>query len=515
MSSRSQFFSILSEVFFSAVVGGFLLTLTYFSWRYSLQVTKQQVEDRLDEKTNIVIQTLQKRMDIYTNLLNDSRALYMASDTVTREEWRTFVDNLHLKERDPGVNSLVYIPRVPLTEKASFIEQARSEASGSSYAYLQNFTIFPDEQKSDYFPIFYVEPVTENTGKALGYDHSSEPIRNRALELARDTGTAQITGTIQALTTRKNSFFMYIPLYEGKSVPQTVEQKRQFLKGYIFAGFTNETIFPNILQDALIDENISISFFDGEEVKQDSLLYEKPGSFDQHGALSRVLTINVAGRPWTLRIIAPKNYGIDTLQQKTPRNVAISGVVVSVFAFGFVYLLLSSRRRAVNMADKITGDLKVSEEKYRTIFESFQDVYYQTDITGKILIVSPSIERWVGLTPEQIVGQNATDFYPDPNQRQEMLKKLMAERQINDFEIDLRGKGDSLIKVSVSSKLIFDEIGKPVRIEGILRDITDRKIVEREVEIKNEELERLNKIMTGRELKMIELKQELEAARKV
>ena len=33
-----------------------------------------------------------------------------------------------------------------------------------------------------------------------------------------------------------------------------------------------------------------------------------------------------------------------------------------------------------------------SEEKYRTIFESFQDVYYQTDLNGKITIISPSIK---------------------------------------------------------------------------------------------------------------------------
>ena len=125
--------------------------------------------------------------------------------------------------------------------------------------------------------------------------------------------------------------------------------------------------------------------------------------------------------------------------------------------------------------------LRESEEKYRAIFESFHDVYYRTDRKGLVTIISPSVRTHAGWDPEDIIGHPVTDFYRDPSKRETFREKLKESGVINDYELKLLSKDGRVIDVSVSSKIIFGKDGKPTGVEGVLRDITDRKHAEEQV----------------------------------
>ncbi len=126
----------------------------------------------------------------------------------------------------------------------------------------------------------------------------------------------------------------------------------------------------------------------------------------------------------------------------------------------------------------IESALRESEEKYRSIFELFVDLYYQTDIKGIITNVSPSCARLSGYLPEEVIGKNVTLFYPNPEQRNSLMKELLLKDTIYDFEIILRSKDGRHVPSSVSSRIIYGESNKPVRIEGAVRDISSRKRTE-------------------------------------
>jgi PAS domain S-box-containing protein len=135
--------------------------------------------------------------------------------------------------------------------------------------------------------------------------------------------------------------------------------------------------------------------------------------------------------------------------------------------------------------------IRKSREKYRGIFENIQDVYYETSLDGVILEMSPSIEKISPCKREKMLGAKIDQFYFSPRDREEMIRTLMADKKISDYEIMLKLMGDKLTCVSLNSVLMTDEQGAPLKIVGSLRDITARKKVEAELHNYREHLEEL------------------------
>ena len=122
--------------------------------------------------------------------------------------------------------------------------------------------------------------------------------------------------------------------------------------------------------------------------------------------------------------------------------------------------------------------LQESENRYRHIFESLEDLYYQTDMDGLITVLSPSVHRLSGYTPGELIGKPATDLYANPSDRAGLLEKIAEKGYVRDFELLLRKKDGIPVPVSVGAVLITHPDGTPAGIAGTLRDITDRKRVE-------------------------------------
>ncbi len=127
---------------------------------------------------------------------------------------------------------------------------------------------------------------------------------------------------------------------------------------------------------------------------------------------------------------------------------------------------------------RIEKALRESEEKYRAIFESFHDVYYRTDKEGLVTIISPSVRHHAGYDPEDIIGHPVTDFYLNPEERETFVEKLKDTGAVNDYELKLKAKDGSVIETSMSAHIIFGNTGEPTGVEGVLRDITERKRTE-------------------------------------
>jgi len=121
-----------------------------------------------------------------------------------------------------------------------------------------------------------------------------------------------------------------------------------------------------------------------------------------------------------------------------------------------------------------------SEEKYRLIFGNMLDVYYEASLDGTVLEISPSIEiiSKGQYNRQETIGKNMREVYLDFKDRDAFFKELSQKGKVNDYELTLKNKDGSIVLVSISAALVFDKNGKPKKIAGTMRDITERKQTE-------------------------------------
>ncbi|MDR3553745.1 MAG: PAS domain S-box protein [Syntrophobacteraceae bacterium] len=134
--------------------------------------------------------------------------------------------------------------------------------------------------------------------------------------------------------------------------------------------------------------------------------------------------------------------------------------------------------RDVTEIRKTQEMLRVSEERYRSVVENIQDVFYRTDKEGLITMISPSASRIYGLSCEKMLGMHVDSFLMYPSEREKMLKKLLQDGVVRDYEVILQKIDGSPIFASLTSILLKDKQGNFLGIEGIIRDIAERKRAE-------------------------------------
>jgi PAS domain S-box-containing protein len=146
--------------------------------------------------------------------------------------------------------------------------------------------------------------------------------------------------------------------------------------------------------------------------------------------------------------------------------------------------------RDVTERKRTEEGLRASEARYRHVFEHVHDVFYQADANGAFTEVSPSVEWW-RYEPEQVIGTQVADVYENPEERLAFLSALLEQGSVTDYEIRLKTGDGRVIDASVSSSLLRDPDGVVVGIEGIARDITKRKSVEKALREAEERLRTL------------------------
>jgi PAS domain S-box-containing protein len=135
-------------------------------------------------------------------------------------------------------------------------------------------------------------------------------------------------------------------------------------------------------------------------------------------------------------------------------------------------------RGEVEERKRADAALRESEEKYKRIFESLGDLYYQMDSKGILTVLSPSAYEVSGWKPEELVGKPTTDLYVNPRNRDELMDLLMKEKHVKDYELVLKKKDGTARHVSVGAQVLLDDRGCFSGAAGLVRDITERKEAE-------------------------------------
>ena len=149
------------------------------------------------------------------------------------------------------------------------------------------------------------------------------------------------------------------------------------------------------------------------------------------------------------------------------------------------YVVLNTREYMVAVVRDITERkqaaeaLRKSEEKYRGLFESTLDGVYQVNADGIFTLINMAGARLFGYeSPEEIIGKPTLEHWGDLKDRDTYRAELRAAKSVSAYPIRAKKKNGEPLELETSSRIIEDEQGNFLGIEGILRDVTERRQVE-------------------------------------
>src|SRR6185369_13285115 len=135
----------------------------FVAWQIE-QDTNQQFDHVVAEAQD----TIEARIRSYSDVLLGVRALFIASDSVSRDEFRTYIATLDLNHRYPGIQVIHYARRVQAAQRQAFEETVRNDRSVDPRGY-PGFAAKPAGNRNEYVIAEYVEPMAGNEA-ALGLD---------------------------------------------------------------------------------------------------------------------------------------------------------------------------------------------------------------------------------------------------------------------------------------------------------------------------------------------------------
>lgn len=293
---------------------------------------------------------LQNRFSAYAQVLYGGAGLFAASGEVTRAEWHEYFQALKLADRFPGFQGLAYTQLLAPEDVAAHEAAVRAEG-------FPDYHVRPPGARETYTAITYIEPFDARNQRAFGFDMYSEPVRREAMERARDTGGAALSGKVVLVQEDgidvQRGFLLYVPVYEKGAPTETVEERRAALRGWVYAPFRARDFISGLRSTP--EATVSLQVYDGARVEPDALLYDS-GRLAS-GSAERVVTLDFAGRPWTL-VERPTANAVPDSLLFLPLAVLGTGIVASGLLFTITLTLVTTRERATRLAEEKTAELR-------------------------------------------------------------------------------------------------------------------------------------------------------------
>ena len=144
-----------------------------------------------------------------------------------------------------------------------------------------------------------------------------------------------------------------------------------------------------------------------------------------------------------------------------------------IFAGMVLWQDITDRKRSLE-------DLEESESRYRNLFENANDIIYVHDLDGNYISLNRAAERVIGYPREEALKMNMKQIAaPDHLERsREQLKKKIGGAEQTSYEMDCITKDGRRLTLEINSTAIRKD-GVPVGVQGIARDVTERKQAER------------------------------------
>lgn len=468
---------------------------------------KQDTELRFNNDTTDVIQQLDTRIRLYTDVLVTMQALFGASENVSRIEFRDFVNGLNLPTRYPGFQALNYAPYVPAAALDAFVARQRSDPQLRDAGV--EFTVHPPGTRPGYFVLSYIEPLAENL-PSVGIDMGAEPRRLQALEKSRDSGEAISSGRLIFSEAKHPhvGIALRMPVYRKGMRVGTVAERQQAYVGSVGAGIRAGDLLSGLVGSETL-RRTRFQVYDAGDIDgtfvppaPSRLLYDSRGglsaqaetqakggaaapvaSLPDSGAsdtsrhLASTVTHPFGGRRWLIVFTADAR-AISGPQRYLGSLVLGAGLVITLLLTGLAYALSSSRSRALAVADRMTQSLRDSRAALAQAQRIARVGNWQIDFDHDTAGFSGEMARLLGVPAATRAPAALLDAI-DPACRDVLVQRMeaaLAERGSFELECPYRSARGRKGWLHILGRAHGSAASRTL--QGTAQDVTQRKSAE-------------------------------------
>jgi PAS domain S-box-containing protein len=480
----------------AALVFAISLLVTWFAWNGARRVAAADLEAQFDYRARELATGTVRRMAVYEQVLRGLRGFMRGSVDIERRDFAEYFRVQNLQEHFPGIEALGIASIVPPRRIAA--HEAAIRAQG-----FPGYGVHPAGERPIVTSITHIEPFTGRNLRAFGYDMYSEPVRQRAMAAARDSGTAAMSGKVVLVQEGSNpqpGFLMYLPIYRAGMPATTLDERRAAIVGWAYAPFRMHDLMRGV--GGAHASDLDVTIYDGTRAAPEALLFRsQPTPSWRTPLLRRTLAATISGRPWTLEIASSPAFEA-RLDDTRPRVIAGTGIGLGFLLALVVWLLASERRRALQLARAMTLELRQSYERIaaerarmNVILQNAHDAFVAVDAGGRITDWNAQAARLFGWSAQEALGRDAGELLLAP-QHAVPGAQGFARLRAHDgapivpgepAELTLQGRDGRALPVEIVVALLPAEVGRGA--SAFMRDLRPRKQLEERERLRQQGLD--------------------------
>jgi PAS domain S-box-containing protein len=466
-------------------------------------ITKAREKARFGHSTEQLQHAIEHGLNKYLTLLDSVRALAVAKISMNPIQFHAFVEALDLRKNYRGIESLGLAIQVASTRKEELIKTVRDLG-------VSEFHIWPPSDLPEICPLVIVEPRNDRSLASIGYDIFVEAEQWKTAKAATENGNPTASATVSldpaSAASRKHGFLMLVPVYRGGGLPETIEERRTNVMGFVHCAFQTEELLQTII-GRNTNSAIGLRIYDGDGVSGDSLIYQSAGwpPSSKFNRFNSTNGLSVASRRWTLAFASEPNFGSGV--NPTPITL-LGGLVLS----GLLWTVAASQSRAREAAERHAHELRQSEgalresDARRLRAETFSSIMVaHVGLDGSLLKIPAALSVLVGYAEPELRGKSIKAIsHPDDREPDERLREtlLTGRNKSANIETRLLARDGNFAWLAFNYSLVTDADGKPLYFLTYIQDISERKRNEAEI----------RKLNTGLEQRVAARTAELEVA---
>lgn len=439
---------------------------------------------------------LLNRLEDYGRLTSALEAYLELDENISLKEFSKYEDWISVTTQYPGVSSIgMAVLATPEEQDALFTEITLDiEDLNSGKAFQLPLAKATD---SNQYVLKYVAPTSPELLSALGFNLSGETKRAKAISQAIETSEAVISDQIQ-LATSTTGFILV----------KKLEEKQDSL---LVLAFRSQDFYRELLTDLVNEEEIHVELYDARTNKL--LFREVSESSDD---LNQEILISFNNLDLKLNLLAPSTYNLPSEITLLPFFIGLGASAISI-AIMIVFLRLNRYRSETEKIakDNATKAAKL-EDQLQTILDNTSIVVTIKDLNGKYLLANREFTRKMNVESQTIVGKSDFDIFPAKLAAQvvENDRKVVYKKETLEFEEHFTDQQNNQLVYYAQKFPLLNDKQEVYAVGTISTDITSQKKDTERLKERKSELERINSIMIDREIKMIELKNDIKSLRK-